>query len=623
LNRRLAVVAAAVGAMLGAATPASAGTYNVTACSFAGPGGSNHSWTPMVFRLDRNPPTTDDVKGFQVAGDCASPEGFTIESNLSSRHLATWATWESMVFNAPAGTQIVGLTLSRYSSVARTQTAGGNEGRWERVSLFSDGTEIGGPLGPDQCKPGFAGWPDPCVTGAAGRGADSTVHYDLVAAGLQLGIGCETDTTPLAGCWTTNGAGSPLGFLNFKAARVTLRDTSAPTLRVGGGLTAPGWRRPTDLVTWNASDNVGIRAGRLFLDGVQRGVAAIRCDYSYTVPCPNITGRHLALSGPVADGVHTLQVYAQDAAGNRTVQTRSVSIDGHEPSVALLSARRRAIAVAVRDPFSGVAAGTIAVRDTRTSAFRTLPAQLAAGRLTATLDHVNASRAGIRVTTKDAVGNVTSGQVTQLSLRVRKGRRARAVRHGRVGVGYGRRVRLAGRLTTHDGQPLARARVTVVRTLRMTGARPTPGGTAVTDAKGRLSLRLPAGPSRDLRLTFAGRRDLLPLTRSVSVRVGATSTIRASRRVLGGPGRVRFAGRLGLRGAHVPPSGKLIDLQAFDAGRWRTFGTARAVGRKGRWHFSYRFSGRPGRYPIRVRIRREAAFPYDLGYSRRVVIRVR
>jgi hypothetical protein len=75
-------------------------------------------------------------------------------------------------------------------------------------------------------------------------------------------------------------------------------------------------------------------------------------------------------------------------------------------------------------------------------------------------------------------------------------------------------------------------------------------------------------------------------------------------------------------GAVVPRSGKLIDLQAFDAGRWRTFATARARGAKGAWRSSYTFAGRPGRYPVRVRIRREAAFPYELGYSRSVVVRV-
>ena len=122
---------------------------------------------------------------------------------------------------------------------------------------------------------------------------------------------------------------------------------------------------------------------------------------------------------------------------------------------------------------------------------------------------------------------------------------------------------------------------------------------------------------------FAGGADLAPLARTAQLRVRASSTIHASRRVLRGRGRVRFSGRLGLRGATIPRSGKLVELQAYDRGRWRTFATARARGSKGRWSSSYTFAGTPGRYPVRLRIRREAVFPYDLGYSRSVVVRVR
>ena len=35
------------------------------------------------------------------------------------------------------------------------------------------------------------------------------------------------------------------------------------------------------------------------------------------------------------------------------------------------------------------------------------------------------------------------------------------------------------------------------------------------------------------------------------------------------------------------------------------------------------FGGNAGSYRVRLRIRREAAFPYDLGYSPSVVVRVR
>lgn len=41
---------------------------------------------------------------------------------------------------------------------------------------------------------------------------------------------------------------------------------------------------------------------------------------------------------------------------------------------------------------------------------------------------------------------------------------------------------------------------------------------------------------------------------------------------------------------------------------------------RGRWSVGYRFSGRPGDYPIRVRIRRRRGLPYVTGVSKRVTV---
>jgi hypothetical protein len=82
---------------------------------------------------------------------------------------------------------------------------------------------------------------------------------------------------------------------------------------------------------------------------------------------------------------------------------------------------------------------------------------------------------------------------------------------------------------------------------------------------------------------------------------------------------VIFTGRL--RGAPIPGGGKLIDLQAFFRRRWRTFATPR-TNSQGEWLYRYRFEATTGtvRYRFRARIRREAAYPYELGHSR--VVRV-
>ena len=67
----------------------------------------------------------------------------------------------------------------------------------------------------------------------------------------------------------------------------------------------------------------------------------------------------------------------------------------------------------------------------------------------------------------------------------------------------------------------------------------------------------------------------------------------------------------------------MVEVQAFDRGRWRVFATTRARGARAVWRTSYRFGSRPGTYRIRARIRREGTIPYDLGYSRPVRVTVR
>ena len=104
--------------------------------------------------------------------------------------------------------------------------------------------------------------------------------------------------------------------------------------------------------------------------------------------------------------------------------------------------------------------------------------------------------------------------------------------------------------------------------------------------------------------------------------VRARSSIAVDRRFALNGQAVRFRGRLA-RGP-IPDGGKLIDLQAFYRGRWRTFATPRTDSR-GRWSYDYRFEATSGivTYRFRARIRREAAYPYELGRSRVVRVTVR
>jgi hypothetical protein len=159
---------------------------------------------------------------------------------------------------------------------------------------------------------------------------------------------------------------------------------------------------------------------------------------------------------------------------------------------------------------------------------------------------------------------------------------------------------------------------------RRSGAPSVVSATAVTGADGSFSLAVPAGPSRRLR---AARRvnpsdRYFVCSKALDVRVPARSTLTASPRTLRAGSRVRLSGRL--LGGRVPTRGKLIDVQAREQGHWRTFATVRTRA-SGTFTARYRFRSSAPRktYPMRVRVRPDAAYPFAVGYSKSVKVRVR
>ncbi len=192
------------------------------------------------------------------------------------------------------------------------------------------------------------------------------------------------------------------------------------------------------------------------------------------------------------------------------------------------------------------------------------------------------------------------------------GRKTRRVR-------YGGSATLSGRVRDAAGAPIAGAGVAIL----IGNRRPILLGEAVTGPRGGYRFRVRPGKNRILHAGFRPAPDspALVCSRNVRLNVRAGVTLRATKRVRRG-GHVRFRGRL--LGKPIPAVGKLIDLQAFDAGRWRTFKTVRAK-RTGRYRSSYRFvrTTSPRTFRFRARARREARYPYALGTSKVVRVRVR
>jgi hypothetical protein len=203
-----------------------------------------------------------------------------------------------------------------------------------------------------------------------------------------------------------------------------------------------------------------------------------------------------------------------------------------------------------------------------------------------------------------------SGARVSLSLR---GRKVRRVRFGKAGV-------VTGRALNADGTPAAGTLVSILIGAR----RPVVFGQVVAGPAGGYRLRIKPGKNRILHAGFRTEPENphLACSRTVKLNVRAGLTLKARPRRVRFGGRVRFRGRL--IGHPIPKVGKLIDLQAFDGGRWRTFRTTRAHG-NGRYHASYRFTRttRPRTFRFRARARREARYPYALGVSKVVKVRVR
>jgi hypothetical protein len=197
-------------------------------------------------------------------------------------------------------------------------------------------------------------------------------------------------------------------------------------------------------------------------------------------------------------------------------------------------------------------------------------------------------------------------------------------RAGRKPVRFGRRATLRGRVLDAAGQPVAGAQLQIVQRLLLSGAPLRVTGTVTTDAEGRVEVRLPRGPSRELRLGVPAGAGLGGLVCSppvrLRVRAGIGFSVRPRR--VSPDGRIVFSGRL--RGGPGARGVQVAIYAVARRGRARVPVEIVRTGAKGRFAFRYRFqrSFAPFTYRFRARVRRQAAYPYAAAWSRTVVVRI-
>ena len=427
--------------------------------------------------------------------------------------------------------------------------------------------------------------------------------------------------------------------------REILVDNTPPAqpldLTLAGG---DGWKSQNDFdLTWR--------------NPVEKGVAPI-AGVEYEM-CPSAGGRctrgqrsgkeltkleDLKVPNP---GEYVLKVWLRDEAGNQDVRTAGpplrLRFDDSPPEVAfepLDPADPTLLQVRAVERGSGVAQGQIEIKPRNGAVWLPLATKIEAQRLTARLEdeYLKDGLYDLRARAVDQAANErtsearTDGQRAEVTMPIRlktslrvgvKRRGSRRIRYRSTArIRYGSPVRLSGRLTTRDRNPIQDAEVLVFSQARRAGAPSRLVATLKTSRLGGFSYRAPKGVSRTIRFRYGGTANVRSATRDLALLVRARSTIRSGRRSFVNGETMRLRGRL--RGGSIPAEGKLVELQVMLRGRFRTFATARA-GRDRRWQYDYRFDGTRGRqtYRFRVRVPREATYPYETGTSRVIKVRVR
>jgi hypothetical protein len=324
--RRSLILALAVAAALplGAAAPVRAGTYEVRACATAYGTYPNRSWAFSV---------PSDV--WSTATSCAGdrPELTLLMRGDTATPALQTAT---MSFRPPAGAVIRDFTLNRqvyyYNPVRDAGTA-------PPYILYSwDGLQFAGAGEYDAATRDainatghWYGYP----SGAADTGAQVVTKATFPRLN---GTGDASSLTIDVGCWTTpcSLAANANVFTVLYGARVTVADDTLPSVRDvdGAGLFGAGSHGGDEVVSFGATDNLGIRRAELLDITDPRnarvvGSRPLPCDASRTRPCDDYRSATIAPSQRLPSGTRTLAVRVTDGAGNQaTTAPRGTLVGG-------------------------------------------------------------------------------------------------------------------------------------------------------------------------------------------------------------------------------------------------------------------------------------------------------
>ncbi|HEY2056468.1 MAG TPA: carboxypeptidase-like regulatory domain-containing protein, partial [Solirubrobacterales bacterium] len=523
------------------ADAARAGTYNVAQCGWG-----------IGAELDPTVPKTEGDSVYLHQRYCTAPPAgtpagieFVIGLANDGEQAIARARWA-----APPGTNFAGVQFNWSGDLAPMV--------WQVAGIEDDlgfyGVAIAGGATPST----FVGKP---ITGPA---PVFEVHIECLIVGATYG--CTRSRWSRA---------------TLSGVTLTIDDPVPPTAKLGGVLVAPGWHRGTVPLELGAEDPVGgglyreeatVDGAPVFTGPVACAVATIDGEVRGTSlrPCPATAAQAFEVdTRTLADGVHTLRGCAVDFGGGQgCAPDAQIQVDNSPPAVDFAAAREGRVAARVSDAFSGAAGGTISVRRADSESWTDLPTTLdrpgaGTARLSAQLPDLSAGAYVFRASATDAAGNGGSAQlrVSGSPAEVRRraagagdgsgpaprgGRRGAAGAHGRathlvaylVGrpaggsrltVDFGTGVDVRGRLTDRHGAGVADRPVTAVARAAASIGAPPERHRVVTDGAGRFELLLPAGTSRQVRVSFHGGGGFAPArSRPLALAVRAAVSLAAA-----------------------------------------------------------------------------------------------
>jgi hypothetical protein len=189
-----------------------------------------------------------------------------------------------------------------------------------------------------------------------------------------------------------------------------------------------------------------------------------------------------------------------------------------------------------------------------------------------------------------------------------------------ITVDYGKSAEVTGELKNNAGDVISGATICVKsQTLGLQPA-PKPVSAVTTDAEGRFSYPVPAGPNREIVLGY--RHDSAQVARDVRYYAHAAPSLHANPTHLRNGSRVKLWGSLPRPGA----GRRVVILQANVVGskRWITFRRATTDGH-GDFGSGYRFNSttRKTNYRFRAVVPRQDHYPFVEGHSKPVKVLVR